>query len=165
MAAFVPCSAAVIALSANNGSGPSASALESTLVDNKLLALLEAVHSGQLQPSAAALQLRERSAGYQQVCTALKTSLSKVLYASHYCSAIGCSVQVLDFAQVDSWRSHRTGFPEVVMGQGKSPEQIAAIMKQLALNEQMVMATRISEEVGHHHKHSHMALSTRLASS
>lgn len=56
--------------------------------------------------------------------------------------------QVLDFAQVDSWRSQRTGFPEVVSGNGKSPEQIAAIMRQLAQNEQLVMATRISPQVG-----------------
>lgn len=56
-------------------------------------------------------------------------------------------VQVLDFAQVDSWRAQRTGFPEVVLGAGKSAEQIAAIMRQLAQNEQLVMATRVTPEV------------------
>ena len=56
--------------------------------------------------------------------------------------------QVLDFAQVDSWRSQRTGFPEVVSGAGKTPEQIAAIMRQLAQTEQLVLATRISPQVG-----------------
>lgn len=59
------------------------------------------------------------------------------------------SMQVLDFAQVDSWRAQRTGFPEVVLGAGKSAEQIAAIMRQLAQNEQVVMATRVSPEVSH----------------
>ena len=58
-------------------------------------------------------------------------------------------MQVLDFAQVDSWRAQRTGFPEVVLGAGKSAEQIAAIMQQLAQNEQVVMATRISPEACH----------------
>ena len=60
------------------------------------------------------------------------------------------SIQVLDFAQVDSWRAQRTGFPEVVLGAGKSAEQIAAIMQQLVQNEQVVMATRISPEVLHY---------------
>ena len=55
--------------------------------------------------------------------------------------------QVLDFAQVDSWRAQRTGFPEVVLGAGKSAEQIAAIMSQLAQNEQIVMATRVTPQV------------------
>ena len=68
-----------------------------------------------------------------------------VLASSH-----GCGVpvaQVLDFAQVDSWRAQRTGFPEVVLGAGKSAEQIAAIMRQLAQNEQIVMATRVTAQV------------------
>ena len=55
--------------------------------------------------------------------------------------------QVLDFAQVDSWRAQRTGFPEVVLGAGKSAEQIAAILSQLAQNEQIVMATRVTPQV------------------
>lgn len=55
--------------------------------------------------------------------------------------------QVLDFAQVDSWRAQRTGFPEVVYGAGKSAEQIAAIMQQLAKNDQVAMATRIEPQV------------------
>lgn len=59
------------------------------------------------------------------------------------------SLQVLDFAQVDSWHAQRTGFPEVVLGAGKSAEQIAAIMQQLAQNEQVVMATRVSPEARH----------------
>ena len=62
---------------------------------------------------------------------------------------IKAPAQVLDFAQVDSWRAQRTGFPEVVLGAGKSAEQIAAIMRQLAQNEQVVMATRVSPEACH----------------
>ena len=52
--------------SAGNGSGQAAG-LESTIVDDAIMALLESVRSGQLAPAAAAMQLRERSAGYQQV--------------------------------------------------------------------------------------------------
>ena len=70
--------------------------------------------------------------------------------ASSLASSHACNVpmaQVLDFAQVDSWRAQRTGFPEVVLGVGKSAEQIAAIMSQLAQNEQIVMATRVTPQV------------------
>lgn len=56
--------------SSNNGATTSAGAVESTLLDANLLSLLEAVQAGRLQPEAAALQLRERSAGYQQVSLA-----------------------------------------------------------------------------------------------
>ena len=37
------------------------------MLDADVLSLLEAVQAGRLQPDAAAMQLRERSAGYQQV--------------------------------------------------------------------------------------------------
>ncbi|MEL6166945.1 MAG: 1-(5-phosphoribosyl)-5-amino-4-imidazole-carboxylate carboxylase, partial [Cyanobacteria bacterium J06628_3] len=33
-----------------------------------------------------------------------------------------------DFAKIDHHRSLRTGFPEVIWGQDKTPEQIARIM-------------------------------------
>ncbi len=56
--------------SSNNGATTSAGAVESNLLDANLLSLLEAVQAGRLQPEAAALQLRERSAGYQQVVLA-----------------------------------------------------------------------------------------------
>lgn len=56
---------------------------------------------------------------------------------------------MLDFAQVDSWRAQRTGFPEVIFGGGKSGAQVAAIMAAQARNDQVVLATRISPEVGH----------------
>ncbi len=49
-------------------------------------------------------------------------------------------------AKLDSWRAERTGFPEVVFGPGKSAEQVAAIMRKMAGNEQVVMATRIAPE-------------------
>lgn len=49
--------------------------------------------------------------------------------------------------QVDTWRAARTGFPEVIWGPGKSPEQLVAIMTRLAETEAMVVATRITPEV------------------
>ena len=49
--------------------------------------------------------------------------------------------------QVDTWRAARTGFPEVIWGPGKSPEQLVAIMTRLAETEALVVATRITPEV------------------
>jgi hypothetical protein len=51
----------------------------------------------------------------------------------------------LGFARVDHHRHLRTGFPEVVLGLGKSAEQIGAIMRELAGTGANVLATRIAE--------------------
>jgi NCAIR mutase (PurE)-related protein len=52
----------------------------------------------------------------------------------------------LGFAHADTHRHLRTGFPEVVLGQGKTPEQIAAILKELARGGSTVLATRVAPE-------------------
>jgi NCAIR mutase (PurE)-related protein len=52
----------------------------------------------------------------------------------------------LGFAQVDHHRHLRTGFPEVVLGLGKSAEQIAAITGELARAGSSVLATRVDAE-------------------
>src|SRR5215831_16628526 len=52
----------------------------------------------------------------------------------------------LGFAHADTHRHVRTGFPEVVLGEGKTPEQIAAILRELALGGSTVMATRVGPE-------------------
>ena len=52
----------------------------------------------------------------------------------------------LGFAKVDHHRAVRVGIPEVVLGQGKSPAQIAAIFKRLAHHGKNVLATRASKE-------------------
>ncbi len=54
--------------------------------------------------------------------------------------------RALDFAHVDTHRHLRTGFPEVVLGEGKTPEQIAAILNELARGGAPVFATRVSAE-------------------
>jgi NCAIR mutase (PurE)-related protein len=48
----------------------------------------------------------------------------------------------LGFATVDHHRSLRQGFPEVVFGSGKSPEQIAAIARRLLEHSSNVLITR-----------------------
>lgn len=51
----------------------------------------------------------------------------------------------LGFARVDHHRSLRRGFPEVIWGEGKSPEQILLIMKQLRAKAQNILITRLHE--------------------
>src|SRR3954471_19442149 len=49
----------------------------------------------------------------------------------------------LGFAQVDHHRHLRGGFPEVVLGSGKTAEQIALIVAELARTGANVLATRV----------------------
>jgi NCAIR mutase (PurE)-related protein len=52
-----------------------------------------------------------------------------------------------NFAKIDHHRQRRTGFPEVIFGQGKTPEQLEEIFKAMQQNHPVVMATRILPEV------------------
>ncbi len=52
----------------------------------------------------------------------------------------------LGFAQVDTHRALRKGFPEVIFGAGKTPTQIAAIAGKLVEREQNVLVTRLTPE-------------------
>ncbi|MBI2918596.1 MAG: nickel pincer cofactor biosynthesis protein LarB [Chloroflexi bacterium] len=54
--------------------------------------------------------------------------------------------QDLGFARVDHHRSLRLGFPEVVLGLGKTAEQIASIVDSLASRNGRVLVTRASPE-------------------
>jgi pyridinium-3,5-biscarboxylic acid mononucleotide synthase len=62
----------------------------------------------------------------------------------------------LGFAKVDHHRALRQGFPEVIMGQGKEPKEIAAIVLALRRRKANVLVTRLSAEK--------MALVKKLAS-
>jgi NCAIR mutase (PurE)-related protein len=53
----------------------------------------------------------------------------------------------LDFAKVDHHRTLRHGFPEVIFGKGKTPEQIEAIATALLLKNPNLLITRATEEV------------------
>ncbi len=87
-----------------------------------LQTLLDAVSKGEVEPGMA---------------------LEKLKHLDH--EAVG------DFARVDHHRGLRTGFPEVIWGHDKTPEQIVEIMKALGQVEdghcqRMVMATRVTQE-------------------
>ena len=52
----------------------------------------------------------------------------------------------LGFARVDTHRTFRQGFPEVVLGLGKTPAQIAAISERIVGNRQSLLVTRANPE-------------------
>jgi NCAIR mutase (PurE)-related protein len=62
----------------------------------------------------------------------------------------------LGYAQVDHHRYLRQGFPEVIFGQGKTPEQIVGIAERLRVHAVPVLVTRVSGEAA-------QALSVALA--
>jgi len=55
-------------------------------------------------------------------------------------------VAELGFAQVDTHRALRKGFPEVIYAEGKTPEQVARIAAKIWEREQRLLITRVSAE-------------------
>jgi NCAIR mutase (PurE)-related protein len=53
----------------------------------------------------------------------------------------------LGFARVDTHRAVRQGFPEVILGLGKSPAQIAAIAERIVNHGQSLLVTRAQADV------------------
>jgi len=70
-----------------------------------------------------------------------KVSAAQVLHAFQ-----AAPVADLGFAQIDLHRSLRKNFPEVVYGEGKTPEQVAAIAQRIARSEKRFLVTRITAE-------------------
>jgi NCAIR mutase (PurE)-related protein len=52
----------------------------------------------------------------------------------------------LGFAKVDHHRALRAGMPEVILGEGKTPAQVAAIFSKLAQHGGNILATRANEK-------------------
>ncbi len=53
----------------------------------------------------------------------------------------------LGFARVDHHREIRQGFPEVILGLGKTPAQIAAIAERIAVRGRPLLVTRVQPDV------------------
>src|SRR5207244_4215757 len=53
----------------------------------------------------------------------------------------------LGFASLDHHRALRKGFPEVVLGEGKTPEQVAAIAERLVASGDRLLVTRAGIEM------------------
>ncbi|MTV50300.1 nickel pincer cofactor biosynthesis protein LarB [Heliobacillus mobilis] len=58
----------------------------------------------------------------------------------------GWPYEDIGFAKVDHYRALNQGFPEVIFGLGKTPEQIAAIFERLAAKGLPVLATRCTRD-------------------
>src|SRR3954470_12496933 len=69
--------------------------------------------------------------------TVAKERLLDVLRAQPY--------EDLGFARVDHHRSLRQGFPEVILGLGKTPAQIAAIAGQIVARGSTLLVTRAND--------------------
>ena len=83
----------------------------------ELAALLRGVKRGAVSPAAAARRIAE------------------------------APVEPLGFAALDHHRTLRTGFPEVVFGQGKTPAEVVAIVGRLYARHGLVLATRVEPAV------------------
>lgn len=55
--------------------------------------------------------------------------------------------RVGDFAHLDQHRAIRCGFPEVIFGQGKTPDQVVEISRRLAEKNDRVLVTRVTPEM------------------
>jgi NCAIR mutase (PurE)-related protein len=86
----------------------------------ELRAVLEQVHTGSLTPEAAQARLLQ--------------------FLRHG------AFEDLGFARVDHHRSIRQGFPEVVFGLGKTPEQVAAIAERIVNVGHNLLVTRATRE-------------------
>ena len=53
----------------------------------------------------------------------------------------------IGFARVDHHRALRQGFPEVIFGPGKKPEQVAALVKTLLPHKSNILVTRCDREI------------------
>ena len=82
--------------------------------------------------------LLERVASGQILAADAATELTAVLRAQPF--------EDIGFARVDHHRALRQGFPEVVLGLGKTPSQIAAISARIAAQGQTLLVTRASAE-------------------
>ena len=52
----------------------------------------------------------------------------------------------LGFARVDTDRRRRCGFPEVIFGMGKTPEQVAGIARAILEKDTVLLVSRATEE-------------------
>ncbi len=86
----------------------------------ELQTLIEAVRSGAVDPAEAS----------NRILSALRAA----------------PFEDLGFARIDTHREWRQGFPEVVLGIGKTPAQIAAIAERIVARGQTLLITRAQPE-------------------
>src|SRR3989337_331744 len=87
---------------------------------SEIEALLDRVRRGEVDPAAASAR----------VLTAMRAA----------------PFEDLGFARVDTHRQLRQGFPEVILGLGKTPMQIAAIAERIVAHGQSLLVTRANRD-------------------
>jgi len=60
----------------------------------------------------------------------------------------GMPYEDLGFVKIDHHRALRNGFPEVILGEGKSAEQVIVIAERMAASGSNVLVTRLAPETG-----------------
>lgn len=59
-------------------------------------------------------------------------------------------IEVIEtFARLDAHRRERTGIPETIFAEGKSPEQVISIIRALCEKSGLALATRVGEDCAH----------------
>jgi len=84
-------------------------------------------------------QIRRMLQGVREGTVAVDEAMEKLRTLPY--EAVG------NFANLDQHRSLRCGFPEVVFGQGKTPDQVVQIVRRLAEKNDRVLVTRVSPEM------------------
>jgi pyridinium-3,5-biscarboxylic acid mononucleotide synthase len=81
----------------------------------------------------------------------LKQVADGTLDVSHALDALAVEpTESLGFATLDHHRALRQGFPEVVYGAGKTPEQICEIARHIVARGDAVLVTRIAQDAASH---------------
>jgi len=128
----------------------SSTSIRSTWNEIELGRILNQVSDGKLTPSESEAIIRRR---FQAILSAVSSKPDPTASPDELLKS---------FAEIDHTRSSRTGFPEVVFGAGKTPNQIAIILDDMAryINEEaaiqeasvencerMILATRITPDI------------------
>lgn len=90
------------------------------MTDSEIAALIESIRQGDVDAREASAKIR----------AAIQTA----------------TVEELGFARIDTDRERRQGFPEVILGLGKTPHQIAAIAERIVARGQALLVTRATQE-------------------
>jgi NCAIR mutase (PurE)-related protein len=90
------------------------------MTESDLRHMLDEVRAGTLDADAAAARIRDALAA--------------------------APFEDLGFARVDTHRHHRQGFPEVILGLGKTPSQIAAVAERIVARGHSLLVTRATIE-------------------
>lgn len=80
----------------------------------------------------------------RQILTKVKSG--EVVVDDAVAQLIDLPYEEMGFAKIDHHRELRCGFPEVVFGPGKTAEQVAAIVQQLASTSDRVLVTKVEQD-------------------